>query len=59
MYNILSQMLDGLKALHDTGIMHGNLKPSNVLLFTQGDETTVKLTDYEGFPGSSADHTTN
>ena len=33
-HDILGQILDGLKALHDAGIINGNLKPSNVLLFT-------------------------
>ena len=59
MCNILGQTLNGLKALHDARIVHGNLKLNNILLFTLGDETTVKLTDYEGFPGGSADHITN
>ena len=33
-HDILGQILDGLKALHDAGIVNGNLKPSNILLFT-------------------------
>ena len=55
-FNIFSQIVDGLSALHYAEIVHGNLKPSNILIFGVGDEITVKLTDYEGFPGSSACH---
>ena len=55
-YSVLSQIANGLKTLHDAGIVHGNLKPSNILIFGTGDEMIVKLTDYEGFPGTSACH---
>ena len=33
-HDILGQILDGLKALQNAGIVHGNLKTHNVLLFT-------------------------
>lgn len=29
----VSQILSGLKELHNHGIAHGNIKPSNILLF--------------------------
>ena len=58
-FNILSQIIEGLSALHDADIVHGNLKASNILIFGAGDEITVKLTDHDGFPGASADHSSN
>ena len=57
-YSVLSQIASGLKTLHDAGIVHENLKPSNILIFGVGDEMIIKLTDYDGFPGASADHST-
>ena len=33
----MNQISEGLQALADVGIYHGNLKPSNVLLFGSGD----------------------
>ena len=45
-----------MNALHDEGIIDGNLRPNNILIFGSGDDITVKLSDYEGFPGASADH---
>ena len=32
-FEIFSQIIEGLSALHDADIVHGNLKPSNILLF--------------------------
>ena len=50
--NVMIQVADGLKALHMAGRYNGNLKLSNVLLFDIDSNVIVKLTDYEGFPGS-------
>jgi serine/threonine protein kinase len=37
----------GLKALHSAGIVHGDIKPGNILVFRHNDRTTVaKLTDF-------------
>jgi serine/threonine-protein kinase len=40
---ILPQILDALKAVHDTGIWHLDLKPANILLDKEGG---VKLIDF-------------
>ncbi|MHC5080471.1 MAG: protein kinase domain-containing protein, partial [Planctomycetota bacterium] len=47
---ILRDMLEGLDAIHGEGKAHGNLKPSNVLVDTEG---RAYLTDFgeEGDPG--------
>ena len=58
-FNILSQLIEGLNALHGEGITHGNLRPTSILIFGSGDDITVKLSDYEGFPGASADHSSD
>ena len=55
-FDIFNQISEGLSVLHDADTVHGSLKPSNILIFGAGDEITIKLTDYEGFPGSSSDH---
>lgn len=41
--HILDQILAGLAFIHGRGIVHGDLKPANVLLTPQG---TAKLTDF-------------
>jgi|GEM_PF-1785765 len=42
---IVSGVLEGLAFLHSHGIVHGNLKPGNILLTLEG---TPKLTDFGG-----------
>jgi serine/threonine protein kinase len=40
---VMRQLADGLGALHDSGVRHDNLKPSNVLVTPQG---RVVITDF-------------
>ena len=46
---VIRQITSGLNQLHSLGIVHGNLKPSNILVsFPKGDtnEPTMKLADF-------------
>lgn len=36
----------GLDAIHKFNLIHGDLKPENVLLFVDGDTTTAKISDF-------------
>ncbi|MGD9681336.1 MAG: serine/threonine protein kinase [Candidatus Obscuribacterales bacterium] len=42
----LSQICAALEYAHQEGIVHGGLKPSNVMLTQAGDEVLVKLLDF-------------
>ncbi|UJR82074.1 Serine/threonine protein kinase [Sandaracinus amylolyticus] len=42
---MLRAIADGLGAVHAHGVIHGDLKPSNVFL-TEGGETPVKIVDF-------------
>ena len=42
----MKQILLGLSYLHKKGLVHGNLRPGNIL-FTDKSADHVKLTDYE------------
>ena len=48
--NIATQILDGLEFLHTNHIIHGNLKPSNILMeqrqTSEGTDYTPKITDF-------------
>ena len=50
--NIMLQIADGLQTLHNAGHFHGNLSAKNVLLYSADDHPTVKLNNYNGFPGN-------
>jgi len=46
---VLYQIMSGLNQLHSLGVVHGNLKPSNILVsFPKGDgtEPMIKLADF-------------
>jgi len=43
---IIHQIAEGMQALHKIDVIHGNLKPSNILL---DEDFNVKIADY-GFP---------
>lgn len=43
---ILFDILNGVKYLHDSGYLHLDLKPMNVLVFGEGNNMMGKLTDF-------------
>ena len=57
---VLNQITSGLNQLHSLGIVHGNLKPSNILVSfpkADGTEPMMKLTDF-GIRHAVRDETT-
>ena len=47
----LADIIEGIEFLHNNGVMHGDVKPSNVLVDgSENDEFVVKLTDYACTP---------
>lgn len=44
--SLTRDVVSGLNVLHGNGLLHGDLKPSNVLLFWNGNRVAAKLTDY-------------
>lgn len=44
-YTIMSQILDGLRFLHTNGVIHRDLKPDNILLFSR-NPMHVKISDF-------------
>ncbi|KAG0600804.1 hypothetical protein M758_11G061700 [Ceratodon purpureus] len=44
--NIISQIVAGMKYLHDNQVVHGDLKPKNVLSYSESGSVKVKLADF-------------
>lgn len=44
--SIVKGIWDGLYALHQCRIVHGDLKPSNILIFCEGEKVIAKLSDF-------------
>ncbi|KAJ4177501.1 hypothetical protein NW755_013809 [Fusarium falciforme] len=45
---IILDIASGLSAIHEIGIVHGDVKPENVLVFQEGGRWSAKLTDFGG-----------
>ncbi|HAA12342.1 MAG TPA: hypothetical protein DCE41_11830 [Cytophagales bacterium] len=45
-HRLLGQVLDVLAALHDHGIVHGDLKPSNLMIVKPGTYPHIKVIDF-------------
>ena len=48
-FHILNQVCEAIKYAHSKGVVHGNLKPTNVLLCEQDGEVFVKLTEFSRY----------
>lgn len=43
---LLSDIASGLSALHALGVVHGDVKPENILLFEESDRLVAKISDF-------------
>jgi serine/threonine protein kinase len=46
-YDLLADCLEGLVCAHGAGLVHGNLKPQNLLLGSEHEPYAIKLTDFQ------------
>jgi serine/threonine protein kinase len=44
--HIFTQILNGVKYIHDQGIIHRDIKPANILIKTIGNQFIVKISDF-------------
>lgn len=45
-YEFIADIADGLTALHSFGVVHGDIKPSNLLVFQRTDRLVIKISDF-------------
>lgn len=45
-YGFIQQIINALKFAHDKDILHRDISPSNVLVFSKEEETILKLSDF-------------
>jgi serine/threonine protein kinase len=45
--SIFRQLVDALAYAHERGVVHGDVKPENILVIEQGIHNVVKLTDFQ------------
>jgi serine/threonine protein kinase len=43
---LLHDIASGLSALHALGVVHGDVKPENILLFEESDRLVAKISDF-------------
>jgi serine/threonine protein kinase/tetratricopeptide (TPR) repeat protein len=51
---VMRQIVDGLQAAHEAGVVHRDLKPANVMINGSGDDVHALIMDF-GISASSAD----
>lgn len=46
---LATHIIQGLAYIHQTGFIHGDLKPGNILVFSNGSQRMAKITDIDTF----------